>query len=71
LRKKFNQTQKSLGRSDFGTAQTLLNIEKAAEPLFRESFASLCASFGRIAAKSTLAPRKVFFPTYTPPEKTI
>jgi len=33
--------------------------------------ASLCALFGRFAAKSTLAARKVFFPTYTPPEKTI
>jgi len=34
-------------------------------------FAALCASEPPGAVPATLAPRKVFFPTYTPPEKTI
>jgi len=36
-----------------------------------KGFAALCASEPPEAVPATLAPRKVFFPTYTPPEKTI
>ena len=38
--------------------------------LFREGFRSEPRIFVRAAHKNTLSPRKVFFATYTPPQKT-